>query len=456
MNVVDCDILVTSENHQRIMEHLFPGDQDEHGAILRAGIVRNGSFLRLLIQDVHPAQFGTDYVNGRYGYRALAPPFIHREILRCRDAGLAYLAVHNHYKSGRHVEFSRIDLDSHERGYPALLDIGRGIPVGALVYGRHSVAADVWLPDGTRRSLGTYRVVGHDITRLYSQQRQESESDTEHDRQMRMFGAAGQHILQASKVAVVGLGGVGSLVAEYLARLGVGNLVLIDPDEIESTNLSRVVGATQVDVESGQLKTQIAVRHMREMAVHAKLQPIAGDVSSRSVAQVLRDCDFIFLAADSMRARLVVNALAHQYLIPAIQMGAKIRRGNCGNLEDAMCAVRHIRPGTGCLWCNGLIDSTQLAIEAKSDSERKEQAYGVQEPNPSVITLNAVAAAHAVNDFLFDFLGLRTGDVETAYHHFHFHRGRVQRVMPRKSLECGECVHRLAMGDALDLPVVEG
>ena len=164
--------------------------------------------------------------------------------------------------------------------------------------------------------------------------------------------------------------------------LVLGNLVLIDPDEIESSNLSRVVGATRVDVETGQLKTQIAVRHAREMATHATLQPVVGDVSRHSVAQVLRDCDFIFLAADSMRARLVVNALAHQYLIPAIQMGAKIRQGDCGNLEDAMCAVRHIRPGTGCLWCNGLIDPTQLAIEAKSDRERKEQAYGVQEPQP--------------------------------------------------------------------------
>ena len=451
----NCDILVTSENHHQIMEHLYPGDQDEHGAILRAGIVRNGSSLRLLIQHVQPAEFGSDYVVGRYGYRALTPTFVHREILQCRDAGLAYLAVHNH-GSDRHVEFSRVDLESHERGYPALLDIGRGVPVGALVYGSDSVAADIWLPDGSRRRLGTYCVIGNDITRLYSKPLHERESKSEHDRQVRMFGMAGQEILQVSKVAVVGLGGVGSLVAEYLARLGVGNLVLIDPDEIESSNLSRVVGATRVDAETGQLKTQIAVRHAREMATHATLQPIVGDVSRHSVAQVLRDCDFIFLAADSMRARLVVNALAHQYLIPSIQMGAKILQGDCGNLEDAMCAVRHIRPGRGCLWCNGLIDPTQLAIEAKSDRERKEQAYGVQEPNPSVITLNAVAAGHAVNDFLFDFLGLRTGDVGAAYHHFHFHRGRVEHVIPRRSPECRECVQRLAMGDTLELPVTEG
>ena len=342
---------------------------------------------------------------------------------------------------------------------PALLDIGRGVPVGALVYGQRSVAADIWLPDGSRRTLGSYRVIGHEITRLYAQPRREGESDTEHDRQVRMFGAAGQHILRASKVAVIGLGGVGSLVTEYLARLGVGKpRFLIDPDEIESTNLSRVVGATRVDVETGQFKPQIAVRHAREMAVDAMLVPIAGDVARDSVAKVLRDCDFIFLAADSMRARLVVNALAHQYLIPTVQMGAKIRRGEGGKLEDAMCAVRHIRPGTGCLWCNGLIDPTQLAIEAKSDNERKEQAYGVQEPNPSVISLNAVAAAHAVNDFLFDFLGLRNRwTLKQGYQHFHFDRRRAQRVIPRHDCRMqGNASHRLAMGDVLELPVAEG
>ena len=298
--------------------------------------------------------------------------------------------------------------------------------------------------------------MGEDITRLYSKPRPEREFGDEHDRQVRMFGSAGQHILRASKVAVVGLGGVGSLVAEYIARLGVGNILLIDPDAIETSNLSRVVGATRADVETGQLKTQIAVRHAREMASDAELKPIAGDVAQRSIAKLLRDCDFIFLAADSMRARLVVNALVHQYLIPAIQMGAKIRRDSRGGLEDAMSAVRHVRPGDGCLWCNGLINPTQLAIEAKSDRERKEQAYGVHEPDPSVITLNAVAAAHAVNDFLFDFLGLRRGNGEAIYEHFHFHRRKTQRVMPRRDSDCRECVQRLAMGDALELPVVEG
>ena len=450
-----CDISIASNDHDRLMAHLFPGDHDEHGAVLHAGVAVHGAALRLTVQNVECAESGYDYVAGKFGYRALNPTFIHRQIVRCRDLRLAYLAVHNH-GSDRSVGFSRVDFESHERGYPALRDIGKGVPVGALVFGRRSVAADIWMPDGARRTLGVYRVVGPTIKRLYSEPSAAPDTAPAYDRQIRMFGAAGQALLANSKVAVVGLGGVGSLVTEYLARLGVGHLVLIDPDPIEDTNLSRVVGATAVDVETEQLKTQIAVRHAREVTNDAILDAIPEDVAKDSIAKTLCDCDFIFLAADSMRARLLVNAVTHQYLVPAIQIGAKIRPNASGSIEDAMSAVRHLRPRHGCLWCNGLIDPAQLAVEAKTDEERKDQAYGVREHNPSVITLNAVAAAHAVNDFLFDFLDLRPQNTETAYQHFHFLKGVSQQVIPRRDPECRECGRRFGMGDAIELPTILG
>lgn len=450
-----CEVLITDDDHNRLMSHLFPGDGDEHGAILRAGITVCDTNLRLTVKHIEFAEFGTDYVPGRYGYRALSPKFIHREIIQCRDQRLAYLAVHNH-RSDQRVSFSKIDLESHERGYPALRDIGKGVPVGALVFGRRSVAADIWLHDGSRRILGSYRVIGQSTKRYYSSPKVGQKPQDTFDRQVRMFGSYGQTILHSSKVAVIGLGGVGSLVAEYLARLGIGHLVLVDPDPIEISNLSRVVGATRVDVETQQLKTQIAERHARETGNDILIDAISEDVAKESVAKKLRNCDFIFLAADSMRARLVVNALTHQYMIPAIQMGSKIRPNSSGSIEEAMCAVRQLRPGKGCLWCNGLIDTTQLAIEAKSDDERKEQAYGTRVPNPSVITLNAVTAAHAVNDFLFDFLDLRSKNIQTAYQHFHFLKGDIRVITPRHDPDCRECSGRFGMGDAMELPTISG
>jgi hypothetical protein len=159
-----------------------------------------------------------------------------------------------------------------------------------------------------------------------------------------------------------------------------------------------------------------------------------------------------------MRARLVVNALVHQYLIPAVQLGSKIRANEKGRVIEVFSAIRPLRPGIGCLWCNQLIDPSLLAKEAKTDAERKAQAYGIEEPNPSVISLNAVSAAHAVNDFLMDYLGLRPEN-PLYYKHIHALTGKLQLVEPRKDAECPECSKdgmRFGRGDGVDLPCIEG
>lgn len=96
-----------------------------------------------------------------------------------------------------------------------------------------------------------------------------------------------------------------------------------------------------------------------------------------------------------------------------------------------MSANRPVRPSRGCLRCNQLIDSNALAIEAKTDDERKTQAYGVEEPNPSVISLNAVSAAHSVNDFLLDYLCLRAEPDLLRYEQFQFLKGTGNLVQPR-------------------------
>ena len=448
-----CDIWITAEDHRRLIAHLYPGDGDEHGAVLHAGVLHTRRGLRLIVRSINLATEGTGYVPGQHGYRALTPTFIHANIVACRDEKLAYLAVHNH-ASDRSVAFSSIDLESHERGYPALRDIGKGVPVGALVYGHRSVEADIWTADGKRLALREYRIIGPEIDRLYASPRSVIGADAALDRQVRMFGALGQALLAEAKVAIVGLGGIGSLIAEYLARLGVGHLVLIDPDTIEDTNLARVVGATQDDVTAKRLKTAISERVVRSARPDIRITELPRDVVECSVAAELKDCDFIFLAADSMRARLLANAIAHQFFVPVVQVGAKVRSSKDGGLADAMAAVRHITPGQGCLWCNGFIDTGLLALESKTDEERKAQAYGTDEPNPSVITLNAVAAGTAANDFLFDFLGLRHCDDIPAYRHEHFLRRKLDLVIPRQDENCRECQRRFGRGDSIELPCI--
>ncbi len=97
--------------------HLFPGDGDEHGAVIAAGVVRTSRGARLLARELHPAVDGLDYLPGERGYRMLTPSFVRDRILDCANDGLSYLAVHNHGGTDA-VGFSADDMASHERGYP--------------------------------------------------------------------------------------------------------------------------------------------------------------------------------------------------------------------------------------------------------------------------------------------------------------------------------------------------
>lgn len=465
----DVQLVFPRTLHRKLIEHLFPGDFNEHGAVIAAGLAATPAGPRLLVREVWLAEEPQDYRLGTQGHMGLQATFIHRCITQCRDQRLVYLAVHNHGGSEQ-VAFSHVDMASHERGYRALLDIANGMLVGALVVADEAMEVDVWHPEGSRSTLRQARVLGAGIERYYPNRniRLAAEGESQpitdsYSRQILFLGASGQALFERAKVAIIGLGGIGSLLSEYLARLGVGHLVLIDPDRLETSNTSRVVGSQASDFETeganSSLKIDIAERVARQARPSIRIDKIADDFSRDEVARRVLDCDFLFLAADSMRARLVFNAIVHQYYIPGIQLGTKVRVDpGTGRIDAAFSVVRTVRPGEGCLLCNQLIDSARLADEWKSDAERKDQQYGANIPNPSVITMNAVAAAHAVNDFLFGFTGIRSED-KTLYRRYdHLEQSTIYEH-PRLDPNCPECssaiTSRLGLGDARPLPTAQ-
>lgn len=468
---------ISAHQWRKLRDHLFPGDGDEHGAVISAGIVRTAKGTRLLAREVHLARDGVDYVPGERGYRMLTPSFVRDHVLDCASDDLAYLAVHNHGGTDT-VGFSGDDMASHERGYPALRDILDGGVVGALVFASEAVAGDLWLPDGQRVTLGSLRVVGTPIRTLQATPPERPVgARATFDRQARIFGDRGQQLLGRQKVGVIGAGGIGSLAIELLARLGVGHLVVADPDRIDITNLSRVVGSTRWDARwwltrpeahprlqqmgrrLARHKVGIARRVARAANPDVTFEAIVGNLVDDSVARRFIDCDYLVLAADSMQARLVFNALVHQYLIPGVQLGAKVTVDrSTGNITDVFSVVRPVYPDAGCLWCNGLISPSQLQDEAFTEEQRRRQRY-VDDDDitaPSVITLNAVAAAHAVDAYLFQLTGL-SDCVDQAPHRRFLPRNQdLVFEAPRADSGCLECGpsqrSRLGRGDARRLP----
>ncbi|MDD7814482.1 ThiF family adenylyltransferase [Mycobacterium sp. CSUR Q5927] len=470
-------LILAPEMAGQLRAHLFAGDGEEHGAVIAASMVRTPRGVRLLGRHLHPARDGVDYVSGQRGHRMLTPQFVQEQILACAASGLVYLAVHCHSGSGA-VAFSATDLASHERGYPALLDIADGPPVGALVVARDAVAGDIWCRDGTRIALQSAVVAGLPRTTLRPKPVQAPDSDPTYDRQSRLFGDRGQAMLATQKVGVIGAGGAGSLLVEYLARLGVGHLMVIDDDRIERSNRPRVVGSRRWDAlplltspdRLGVLralgrrlatrKVAVARRVARAANPGIVFDAITADVADPEAARALTDCDYVFLAADSMRGRLVFNALVQQYLIPGVEVGAKVQLDKRGRVTDVFSAVRPVLPGFGCLWCNGLIDPVRLTEEATDTAQLARQRY-VDDPAvsaPSVITLNAVAAAHAANEYMMAVTELLPEDYEPCWQRFHPAAGggmdRAIAEIPRRDAACTECspAGRLGAGDARRLP----
>jgi hypothetical protein len=99
-------------------------------------------------------------------------------------------------------------------------------------------------------------------------------------------------------------------------------------------------------------------------------------------------------------------------------------------------------------------------MEAKNEDARREQTYGTNQQNPSVITLNAISASHAANDFLMAFMNLALPEATLDYQRFQHRERKLFHDVPRKDAECPECgVHsksRWAKGDAADLPTIGG
>ena len=385
-----------------LFEHLF-GGWGERGAALLAEQTEGPRGPRLLVRHVIPAVEGVCYVPGTTGFRALTSEFVRGCVSLAHDEGLVYIAVHNHGGLDR-VRFSDIDLESHERGYPALVQF-TGNPVAGLVLTPGAAAGDIWLTDGT---LAELVVPGTSVTRLRPVPAAVSSSDDRWDRQARVYGEAGQVIFANIRVAVVGLGGAGSLATEFLARLGVGHLVLVDPQDVDETNLPRLVAAEPYDI--GVPKVTVAARNARRANSVIVIDEHVKEVQDPAVVAALRGCDYIFLAADSHSARHFVNMVVEEDLIPGVQVGVKVPVGADGLVGRIHAAVRPLIPGEGCLWCNRLIDPTELALDLQPADVRRAARYLDEVPAPSVIALNAIAVAEAVNRFMMGMTGLLTTD----------------------------------------------
>jgi adenylyltransferase/sulfurtransferase len=165
-----------------------------------------------------------------------------------------------------------------------------------------------------------------------------------YSRQVRFtpLGHEGQARLAGARVAIVGCGALGSVVAMTLVRAGVGFVRIIDRDVPELSNLPRQVLFDEADVVAGVPKAAAAAAHLRRINSAAQIEPVVADLTPMNAETLLGGVDVIVDGTDNFEARFIVNEYACRHGIPWVYGGAIGAEGR----------VMTVLPGiTACLRC---------------------------------------------------------------------------------------------------------
>ena len=260
------------------------------------------------------------------------------------------------------------------------------------------------------------------------------------DRNERFFGKEGQAKLSASRVAMIGVGGLGTHVAQQLALLGVGRLALVDSEELEESNLNRYIGVHYDDPIPGTPKVDIGERLIKSIDPNIEVVKIHDSFVSDRAYNEFGNSDVVFGCLDSEGARLVLTEVCAVYDHPYFDLATEIQPGKHVTYGGRVCIAKE---GDGCIVCLGVIDLQESQIDLAGPEAKRNRAalYGVDpdaldERGPSVVSINGVIASLGVTEFTVMTTGLRSPKRLLTYHG---HTGKVMVSIDEPASDCYYC-----------------
>ncbi len=224
-----------------------------------------------------------------------------------------------------------------------------------------------------------------------------------------------QRLLSRLRVALVGCGGVGSILCEALLRTGFGaiaGIILIDDDRLEESSLNRFQGGKPRMV--GKSKAYLLARQLRAMFPGCPVKAISQSVYHPDAEAALRSADIIVAALDNDEARYFLNRMSLQFYLPYFDAGTSITAKK--SKTDFLTRYFAVIPGvTACMECtqytlfhrervmNAFLD--QQTLEARAAA-----GYVIDDPDvsaPSVYALNLRAAGLLTTELLNYVCGFR-------------------------------------------------
>lgn len=404
---------MTEEQHKQLRTHLHPGDGKEAAAWLLCGRRRDDDRGILCARTVFPISHGA---TSRKPHQVTWRIDSLHPVLEAAQNLESPAIVHFHSHPADANAFSHLDDECDRVLHADLAKVYEdGLPM----------ASAVMLPDGeifgrTHFSghfvpLDGIFVIGHRIRRFPSQEQEVLK--LLHASHRQALGSGTTALLGTLRIAVVGCSGTGSIVIELLSRLGIKELILIDPDKVEDRNLNRIVNSTWVDALMGTPKVEALARKITaNLGSDApRLIPVCGTLAE--AWPVAATADIVFGCTDSAEARMHLDRLCHHYVMPYIDVGVDLRADEHDGIRYAGMAVHYLQPGGDSLLSRrgyrmSVVEAETLRrTNPELYAERVKTGYieGVEEDRPAVISINMQAASMAVNELLARLHGFRAG-----------------------------------------------
>jgi hypothetical protein len=386
-------IRLTQSRYDELKGHLFPGDGLEAAALMLCKVARakrTKYLVRELVLVPHEAcQRQRD---------ALTWPgeFVERALAKAEDEGFAIIAVHSH--PGGLLAFSAADDASDADLMPAMAWRKDSAPGSAIMTADGQMRARIY--EGAKARSATLLIAGDDICL--------------HDPQVAgavlPFTSKMNERLGRLSACVVGVSGTGSIIAEQLARLGFGELILIDFDHLEKRNLNRILNSRVADL--GRRKVDMFADAIRAYRPDCQVRVLPRTLSDREAILTASDADILFCCVDTDEGRHLADRIASSFLLPLIDMGVSIptRHAADGNPQiiEVCGRIDYVFPGGATLADRGVYTPASLEAEylkkhaPQTHANRMAEGYlkGVAEEAPAVIALNMRAASAALMEFI--------------------------------------------------------
>ena len=271
------------------------------------------------------------------------------------------------------------------------------------------------------------------------------------------WGAARQADLARLRIGVVGLGSVGCLVAETLARIGIEQIVLVDADRVETHNLDRLLYAGEKDV--GRLKVDLAADRLRSSATASAFQvdAHAGWLQQQTCYQAALDCDVLFSCVDRPLPKDLMNHIAYAHCIPVVFGGVFVDTKRDGSLGQAAWSVVRSGPGRRCLRCDGQYTTSDVVLER--DGSLDDPSYiarmtGGRPRNQNVFPFSANLASLMTLEMLRMVIGADWWPQNVGKLHYSYVPGTLSTAEEHCRKHC-EVEARTALGDQAVYPFLE-